>query len=76
VEVEFTKSARKHKISKKRVREVIANHQPTVYLELGKTKLRWVGEDSRGLIPEIVAVLEEELIVVIHAMPDGFRKRG
>ena len=76
MEVEFTKSARKHKISKQRVREVIANHQPTVYFELGKTKLLWVGEDTRGLRLEIVAVLEEDLIVVIHAMPDDFRKRG
>jgi hypothetical protein len=75
VEIEFTKSARKHRISKQRVHEVIAKYQPTSYVEDGKNKLLWVGEDARGLELEVIAVVEGELTVVIHAMPFRF-KRG
>jgi hypothetical protein len=75
VRIEFTKSARKHKIGKQRVREVIATSTPTVFFEGGVSKLRWVGRDRRGLELEILALEEGEVWLVIHVMPLNFRRR-
>jgi hypothetical protein len=75
VRIEFTKSARKHKIGKQRVREVIAASTPTVFFEGGVSKLRWVGMDRRGLELEILALQEGEVWLVIHVMPLNFRRR-
>jgi len=76
VKIEFTKSARKHKIGKQRVREVIATSTPTVFFEGGVSKLRWVGRDPRGLELEILALEEGEVWLVIHVMPLNFRRRN
>ena len=73
--IEFTKSARKHKIGKQRVREVIATSTPTVFFEGGVSKLRWIGKDRRGLELEILALEEGEVWLVIHVMPLNFRRR-
>ncbi len=73
--IEFTKSARKHKIGKQRVREVIATSTPTVFFEGGVSKLRWVGTDRRGLELEILALEEGEVWLVIHVMPLNFIRR-
>jgi hypothetical protein len=75
VKIEFTKSARKHKIGKQRVREVIATSTPTMFFEGGVSKLRWVGKDRRGLELEILALEEGEVWLVIHVMPLNFRRR-
>ena len=73
--IEFTKSARKHKIGKQRVREVIATSTPNMFFEGGVSKLRWVGRDRRGLELEILALEEGEVWLVIHVMPLNFRRR-
>ena len=73
--IEFTKSARKHKIGKQRVREVIATSTPTLFFEGGVSKLRWIGKDRRGLELEILALEEGEVWLVIHVMPLNFRRR-
>ena len=73
--IEFTKSARKHKIGKQRVREVIATSTPIVFFEGGVSKLRWVGTDRRGLELEILALEEGEVWLIIHVMPLNFRRR-
>jgi len=75
VRIEFTKSARKHKIGKQRVREVIATSTPTLFFEGGVSKLLWVGRDRRGLELEILALEEGEVWLVIHVMPLNFRRR-
>ena len=75
MKIEFTKSARKHKIGKQRVREVIATSTPTMFFEGGVSKLRWVGKDRRGLELEILAMEEGEVWLVIHVMPLNFRRR-
>jgi hypothetical protein len=75
VRIEFTKSARKHKISKQRVREVISTSTPTLFFEGGVSKLLWVGRDRRGLELEILALEEGEVWLVIHVMPLNFRRR-
>ena len=73
--IEFTNSARKHKIGKQRVREVIATSTPTLFFEGGVSKLRWIGKDRRGLELEILALEEGEVWLVIHVMPLNFRRR-
>ena len=73
--IEFTNSARKHKIGKQRVREVIATSTPTLFFEGGVSKLRWIGRDRRGLELEILALEEGEVWLVIHVMPLNFRRR-
>ena len=75
MKIEFNKSARKHKIGKQRVREVIATSTPTIFFEGGVSKLRWVGKDRRGLELEILALEEGEVWLVIHVMPLNFRRR-
>lgn len=39
-----------------------------------RDKIIWVSEDDRGLELEIVAVAENDYLVVIHVMPTIFRK--
>ena len=75
MKIEFTKSARKHKIGKQRVREVIATSTPTLFFEGGVSKLRWVGRDRLGLELEILALEEGAVWLVIHVMPLNFRRR-
>jgi hypothetical protein len=38
--------------------------------------LFWIGVDDRGLELEIAGVEFEDEILVIHAMPRDFRRRG
>ena len=67
--VEFTQSARRHKIGKARVRQVLANpvvvdriveeHDPRVRLLI-------LGDDDTGRALEVIAVQEDEVFVLIH----------
>ena len=69
--VEFIQSARSHKIGKARVRQVLANpvvvdriveeHDPRVRLLI-------LGDDDTGRALEVIAVEEDDVHVVIHAM--------
>ena len=71
VRVEFTQSARRHKIGKARVRQVLANpivvnrivedHDPRIRLLI-------LGDDDTGRALEVIAVEEDDVLVVIHAM--------
>jgi hypothetical protein len=71
VRVEFTQSARRHKIGKTRVRQVLADpvvvdriveeHDPRVRLLI-------LGDDDTGRALEVIAVEEGDLLIVIHAM--------
>ncbi len=73
MEIEFTQSARKHRIGRQHTLEVIANYLPIEIKANGKTKLKWVGKDNRGLELEVIGVLEKEKLLVIHVMPSQFR---
>lgn len=69
--VEFTQSARSLEMGKARVRQVLANpvvvdriveeHDPRVRLLI-------LGDDDTGRALEVIAVEEDEVFVVIHAM--------
>ncbi len=74
MEIEFAQSARKHRIGRRHTLEVIANYLPSEIKANGKTKLKWVGRDSRGLELEVIGVLEAEILVIIHVMPSQFRR--
>jgi hypothetical protein len=76
VRIKFAKLARKHRIGRQRVHEVIASSLPSQLEVDGITKLHWVGRDSRGLELEIVAVIQNESLLVIYAMPYHYRKRS
>lgn len=69
--VAFTQSARKHKIGRARVLHVLAN--PVVVdriEESGSPRVRLLipGADHTGRVIEVVAVQEDDMLVVIHAM--------
>jgi hypothetical protein len=76
MEIRFTQSARKHRIGKGRALYVIENSSPEFISgeSLRSDKLIWVSQDDRGLELEIVAVAENDYLVVIHVMPTIFRK--
>ena len=69
--VEFTQSARKHKIGRARVLEVLAN--PVVALPGDPVpglppRLLILGEDQSGRALDVVIVVETDRLVVVHAM--------
>lgn len=78
MEIRFSQSARKHRIGKQRVLEVIASCEPEAYLADGvdPDRVRWVGADQRGLELEIVGVRTSLGVLIIHVTPMNFRRRG
>lgn len=69
--VEFTQSARRHKIGRARVLQVIAH--PVAILHVpreGPQSERWLvlGVDDTGRELEVILVIESRTAVVIHAM--------
>ncbi len=76
MEIRFTQSARKHRIGRSRALYVINNSSPTIAHGNPDTKdkIIWVAKDDRGLELEIVAIAENDFLLVIHVMPTIFRK--
>ena len=74
MKVRFTKSARKHRLGRGRVLEIIEGVEPTVQSDARGDRLLWIGRDSRGLEIEVVGLLLSDVLLIIHAMPAGFRK--
>jgi hypothetical protein len=69
--VEFTQSARRHKIGKARVRQVLAD--PLVVVRIvgehdPRVRLLILGDDDTGRALEVIAVEEDDVLIVIHAM--------
>ncbi len=67
----FTQSARKHKIGRARVLDVLAN--PVVVDRIEErdppaVRLLVLGADRSGRRLAVVAIVEGEMLVVIHAM--------
>lgn len=71
VRVEFTPAARRHKIGKARVRQVLANPlvvERIVAEQDPRVRLLILGDDESGRALEVIAVEEDDVLVVIHAM--------
>lgn len=67
-QVEFTQSARRHRVGRARVITVLASHGYVEIEQSLRARLLWVGADWSGRLLEVVGVLEEQRLVVIHAM--------
>jgi hypothetical protein len=68
--VSFTQSARRHRIGRARVLSVLS---ATAYVDVSSpaeqgTRVLFVGRDWTGRLLEVIAVIEENQAVVIHAM--------
>jgi hypothetical protein len=72
-EVRFTRSARKHRIGRGSADHVIRLNSPTV-IQTEPLKLLWIGVDGRNRELEIIAVLENQELIIIHAMPTIYRR--
>lgn len=69
--IEFTQSARKHRIGRARVRQVRADPIAEAILpaEQGRQeRLVFVGDDESGRALEVMAVRTDRGLLVIHAM--------
>lgn len=69
--IAFTQSARRHKIGRARVREVLS--EPVAVIEVSTppdlpTRFLVIGEDFSGRPLEVIVLREDERLVVIHAM--------
>ena len=76
MDLNFTQSARKHRIGKTRAVFVIETVHPIrVHGNSGDPdRLIWIGLDNRGLMLEIEALVLPDCILVIHVMPHRFRR--
>lgn len=77
MQIRFSQSARSHRIGKARALHVIEHTQPTEIPadDQMRERLIWVGPDDRGLVLEVVAIVEAGYLLVIHVMPRQFRRR-
>lgn len=78
MQIKFTQAARKHRIGKARVTYVVENYEYRVLESEEKDKIQylWVAKDDRGLELEIIGVVFENYVLITHAMPSNFRRRG
>jgi hypothetical protein len=81
VEIEFTRSSRRHRIGRASARFVIATAKPVDGGTLRGCPSWWfIGPDERGRELEILAVQTqgdndpEPVLLVIHVMPTNFGK--
>lgn len=71
VDIEFTQSARRHKVGRGRIRQVLADPVAVVRIEEEsgpRVRLLFLGDDATGRALEVIAVEERDRLVVIHAM--------
>ena len=73
--IEFTKSSRRHRIAKGRALWVIIHTASELTFDSGRTEVKWIGKDNRGLELEIIGVIEEEKVLILHVMPYSFRRK-
>lgn len=76
MEIRFSQSARKHRIGKRRVLFVIATCDPEELVSDGAKphRLLWQGVDDRGLELEVIGVRTPSGVLIIHVMPQIFRR--
>ncbi len=72
VQIRITRRARRHKVGVAHILDVMLNVEPMFVspTEIADARLVWVGEDTTGRTVRIVALILEDELLVIHAMPD------
>ena len=73
--IRFSRSARRHRIGKRRARYVMEHSEPQL-VPKGKypdDQYVWIARDDRGLELEVVAVVKPDVLLVIHVMPTNLR---
>jgi hypothetical protein len=72
--VQFTRSARKHKIGRAHALAVIAGTEPTELPadDERDDRLVWVGLDDRGLELEVIAAIKPDCMLVFHVRPTSY----
>ena len=75
--VRFARSARKHRVGRAHVVQVIDTTVPKDVPAVGEFDPRkvWVGVEDRGLELEIVAVVLPGELLIIHVMPTALRRK-
>lgn len=75
--ITFTKSSRRHRIGKKHALWVVERNNPVVieHTSSDEVKLKWIGDDSRGVELEIIGFDSGNELLIIHVMPFKFRRR-
>jgi hypothetical protein len=82
--VRFARAATRHRVSKGRIRHVIANFHlrfeepPPAGGRARASRMVYLGEDAQGQVLEVMAVeMENHEMLVIHAMPlrDKYKKK-
>lgn len=71
MKVEFAQSSRKHRVGRARILEVLANPEVVFTLEdlgMREDRLVFLGPDSSGRILEVMGILIDGGLLVIHAM--------
>jgi hypothetical protein len=74
--VRFARTARKHRIGRFSARHVINSTTP-IEIPGGHgfdARLVWIGPDERGRVLEIVALVLQDEVLVIHVMPTAYRR--
>ena len=76
IEIEFSQSARKHRIGRQRALLVISTNDPVELVSDGARpdRLLWQGVDDRGLELEVIGVRTTVGVLIIHVMPRIFRR--
>lgn len=76
MEIRFAQSARKHRIGKQRALFVIATCDAEELVSDGVKphRLLWQGADDRGLELEVIGVRTPAGVLIIHVMPQIFRR--
>lgn len=75
IEVLFTESSRKHRIGRGRIVSVMNTSAPVLSVRgNGLVECAWTGEDDRGVVIEVTALMIDGRVLVIHAMPAAFRR--
>ncbi len=75
--VRFTRSARKHRIGTAHVLAAMnAAGDPQRIPATGDLdeRLLWIGPDDRGVVLEVIGIDLPDYLLIIHAMPRGFRR--
>lgn len=66
--VQFAQRARRHKVGRRRVLEVVANPYVVAVLRSSPTRVLMLGDDSTGRALEVIAVNDGGVLLIIHAM--------